>query len=1108
MKRIWNRKQGHHDATQPVARGPSSRSSASSLSSSQASQKVTLTGSCSSSSGLVVIGTGSMATATTTTTTTSPSTPLHHHHHHHHHPGPHISHSHRHPNHVVSHGASLSGSTARFAKGGSLPVDARYGGLHGYPVFIGPGGHPHAPQGLIPWGGDMPSFQEEPQIVRGEHEPPRSRGRSRSRNRGRPSRDDSCNNGDSKRIGRVESIRKFLLHGRSGVPSQVPEPLQLMEFSPGVIALDPPHCSCKQSGPTVLVPPRRSKSTERINVPPAAYFIPAFAAHDNFRFRRRNSSLENLNEMLANDGLSNKPKEDRVVKFKDEPERGRSVGRKPRHFKATSIASIKSTVSILKDPSRSKVEVKPTKGILKEESQSQKNPSPSSPSSSPLSLPSMVQKSNSTNSEVLAIEDLLQSSVPAVAPQDESGYDSDQTPKSSESAKDSPSSLRSNTILLEENSNHSPESRRTSPDQLVENLEKENRNTMNFGTSIDDLPIKPVPKRDIFPQSLRNLFQPKLGREEFIPVKENSFDSDTEKDLSLESIMTRNGAICRSDSRLKDFHRRSDVCKSLPSISFGDNPLDLFQTINRTDEEKLSSIQPIYAVIEKSVDYPSSKKETPSPENVTSVTVDYTKPSETHAEQVTKLLQSTRMDVNNNKNDENSNIPPNDDVQDDDHHERNKNDDVDETDCEDGDDDDGQSNSLSVLSTTSTTVPMDFGESLPPILTNLMNKQFRLHRIVKEEGSELGVLITKKFNKDKRTVGYMIAYIEPGGLIAQDGRFHVGDEIINVNGQTLRGLSMEEARDVLKNAPKTVDLIVARSHATDRPPNGTNNQVIKKRRRLPVIDRPKSAPISGEIILHLAASLPDGGNPTTSTPTSTGSVLDICDLSSGEAALKTVIKVCQSDMERTSSNPPAMESESTQMGQPNTGLNHFSPPQVRLTSSLSSIRAREQRSLPEVPKIKGQHPLRRGRMITNGSPILAGGINKMRKLPPNVQTVEYEKGCGKKGLGFSVVGGNDSPRGSMGIFVKSIFQYGQAAEDGSLSEGDEILAVNGHSLQYCSHDEAINVFRGIKSGKVVLNFLHRPPELIPGSPLSSSRSIILSPKMGLKSSGSRAHESP
>ena len=44
--------------------------------------------------------------------------------------------------------------------------------------------------------------------------------------------------------------------------------------------------------------------------------------------------------------------------------------------------------------------------------------------------------------------------------------------------------------------------------------------------------------------------------------------------------------------------------------------------------------------------------------------------------------------------------------------------------------------------------------------------------------ADLGVLITKKFNRDKpRTVGYVIAYIEGGGLIDRDGRFRVGDEV-------------------------------------------------------------------------------------------------------------------------------------------------------------------------------------------------------------------------------------------------------------------------------------------------------------------------------------------
>ncbi|XP_040565934.1 uncharacterized protein [Lepeophtheirus salmonis] len=272
--------------------------------------------------------------------------------------------------------------------------------------------------------------------------------------------------------------------------------------------------------------------------------------------------------------------------------------------------------------------------------------------------------------------------------------------------------------------------------------------------------------------------------------------------------------------------------------------------------------------------------------------------------------------------------------------------------------------------------------SLPS--SDQINKQFILFRLQRREESDydeeeefLGISISA-FSEESRH-GFIISSIDDDGIAGKDGRLRIGDEIININDHSLRGIDIEDAEKLLRAGNLSeIDITVARyervmSHGSSLLESSSTYSVDEGKRRpvrrkLPILaDRPRSAPLFNE------------------------------------EASKTVIKV---------------------------------PDSV----------------LPPTSKLK------RGGRVGN---------------QPLKKEITFEKGDGKRGLGFSVVGGKDSPRGSMGIFVKSIFENGQAAHEGSLREGDEILSINDKSLSGLSHQEVISEFRSVKNGKIVMSILRR-----------------------------------
>ncbi|CAL4256480.1 unnamed protein product [Meganyctiphanes norvegica] len=85
-----------------------------------------------------------------------------------------------------------------------------------------------------------------------------------------------------------------------------------------------------------------------------------------------------------------------------------------------------------------------------------------------------------------------------------------------------------------------------------------------------------------------------------------------------------------------------------------------------------------------------------------------------------------------------------------------------------------------------------------------------------------------------------------------------------------------------------------------------------------------------------------------------------------------------------------------------------------------------------------------------------------------IRTILLERG--EDGLGFSIVGGFGSNLGDLPIYVKSVFERGAAAREGTLRRGDQILEVNGESLAGLTHGDAVSILKEAR-GTVALTIL-------------------------------------
>ncbi|XP_075787690.1 multiple PDZ domain protein isoform X3 [Pelodiscus sinensis] len=342
----------------------------------------------------------------------------------------------------------------------------------------------------------------------------------------------------------------------------------------------------------------------------------------------------------------------------------------------------------------------------------------------------------------------------------------------------------------------------------------------------------------------------------------------------------------------------------------------------------------------------------------------------------------------------------------------------------------------------------------------------------KKPGKGLGLSIVGKRND----TGVFVSDIVKGGIANTDGRLMQGDQILTVNGEDVRNANQEAVAALLKCSLGTVRLEVGRIktgpfHSERRtsqssqvsegsgslssfsfpvcgsnPPEGFESG-LKKNAIASEIQGLRTVEIKKGPADSLGVSIAGGvGSPLGDVP------IFIAMMHPNGVAAQTqklrvgdrIVNICGTSTE---------------------GMTHSQA--VSLLKNASGTVELQVVAGGDVSVVTGQQQDPPASSLSFAG-LTSSSIFQDDLGSPQYKTITLDRG--QDGLGFSIVGGYGSPHGDLPIYVKTVFAKGAAAEDGRLKRGDQIIAVNGQSLEGVTHEEAVAILKRTK-GTVTLAVL-------------------------------------
>ncbi|XP_075413122.1 inaD-like protein isoform X2 [Tenrec ecaudatus] len=347
----------------------------------------------------------------------------------------------------------------------------------------------------------------------------------------------------------------------------------------------------------------------------------------------------------------------------------------------------------------------------------------------------------------------------------------------------------------------------------------------------------------------------------------------------------------------------------------------------------------------------------------------------------------------------------------------------------------------------------------------------------KKTGRGLGLSIVGKRNGN----GVFISDIVKGGAADLDGRLIQGDQILSVNGEDMRSASQETVATLLKCAQGLVQLEIGRLQAGSWPSSGRTSQNRQgsqgSQQSTHSFFLPSIAPCISSLqslVGPKRASNPSPPNPGIDTgPRTVEIIRDLSDalgisIAGGKGSplgdIPIFIAMIQASGVAARTQKLKVGDRIISInGQPLDGLSH-----ADVVNLLKNAYGRIILQVVADTNINAiaTHLESMSTGYHLGSPTAERHPEDTETAPPKVITLEK----GSEGLGFSIVGGYGSPHGDLPIYVKTIFAKGAAADDGQLKRGDQILAVNGETLEGVTHEQAVAILKR-QRGSVTLTVL-------------------------------------